>query len=72
MASRKIEELTEDDLNFVEKLLGKEFSKQSEESARFKSKNHYERDSSDLRKISKILDAIRSEKYYRNKINIKW
>ena len=72
MASRKIEELTDDDWSFVEGLLGKEFSKQNEYDTAFKTKNKYSPNHSKTKKISKIMDAIRSEKSYRKATSIKW
>lgn len=71
MACNKIENLTVQDLEYLEKVLGKEFSKQNEYISVFKSKNSYE-PVSDTRTISKLMDAIRSEKDYRYKRSIKW
>ena len=72
MASKKIEELTDDDWSFVEGLLGKEFLKQNEYDSTFKSKNKYSPNHSKTKKISKIMDAIRSEKSYRKATSVKW
>lgn len=73
MASKKIEELTEDDWRFVENLLGKEFSRQNEYASTFKAKNQYSpNNNTEIRKISRIMDAIRSEKSYRKTTNVKW
>lgn len=72
MASKKIEELTVDDWNFVEGLLGKEFTKQNEYDSTFKSKNKYTPTHSKAQRISKIMDAIRSEKSYRKTTSVKW
>lgn len=72
MASRKLEELTEDDLSYIEKLLGQEFSKQQDRRSRWRAKNNYDIPMTETRKISKIMDAIRSEKIYKKNISIKW
>lgn len=72
MASRKLEELSEEDLTYIEKILGKEFSRQNNHNSTWKAKNGYECTSDDTRKISKIMDAIRSEKHYKRQISIKW
>lgn len=72
MASRKLEELSEEDLSFIEKLLGQEFSRQSERNSIWKAKNQYDYPAQDTRKIARIMDAIRSEKSYKRNISIKW
>ena len=63
--SKKISELTDSDLNFLEKLLSKEFSKQSEYSSQFKSKNRYN-PSDNTQQISRLLDAVRTQKKMNN------
>ena len=72
MASRKIEELSEEDLSFIEKILGQEFSRQNERISSWKAKNNYEHPTHETRKIARIMDAIRSEKSYKRNISIKW
>ena len=71
MASRKIEDLTDEDWSFVEQLLGKEFSKQMDYNSQFKAKNQYS-PNTNTRQISKIMDAVRSEKSYRKTYSVKW
>ena len=71
MASRKIEDLTDEDWSFVEQLLGKEFSKQMDYNSQFKAKNQYY-PNINTRQISKIMDAVRSEKTYRKTASVKW
>lgn len=71
MASRKIEDLTDEDWSFVEQLLGKEFSKQMDYNSQFKAKNQYY-PNTNTRQISKIMDAVRSEKTYRKTASLKW
>ena len=72
MASRKLEELSEEDLSFIEKILGQEFSRQNERISTWKAKNNYEHPTHETKKIARIMDAIRSEKSYKRNISIKW
>ena len=72
MASKKIETLTEEDWNYVETLLGKEATKQREYAEQFKCKNKYTPKSPNIPKITKIIDAIRSEKSYKKTLDTKW
>lgn len=72
MASKKIEDLSDDDWSFVEKILGKEFAKQMDYNSQFKAKNQYYPDADNTKQLSKIMDAIRSEKSYRKTASVKW
>ena len=65
MTSKKIDALSDADLNFLEKLLSKEFSKQCEYTSQFKSKNQYV-PGDDTKQISRLLDAVRSQKKINN------
>lgn len=71
MACRKFESLSNNDLDYVEQLLSKEFSRQCEYHSIFKSKNHYT-GPSDTQVIGRVIDAIRSEKKYRQTTSEKW
>jgi hypothetical protein len=71
MACRKFESLSTNDLDYVEQLLSKEFSKQCEYQSTFKSKNHYT-GPNDTQVIGRVMDAIRSEKKYRQTTSEKW
>lgn len=61
MVSKAISDLSEEDLNYLEKLLGTEFAKQNEYSLQFKSKNGYCYPN-DTSKILRLLNAVRSQK----------
>jgi hypothetical protein len=61
MLSRQIQDLNEDDLNFLEKLLGAEFVRQNEYAAQFKTKNGYAYPN-DTQKILRLINAVRSQK----------
>jgi hypothetical protein len=60
MVSSKINDLTEDDLNYLEMVLNREFKKHIEYVTGFKSKNHYD-PGDKTKKLSKLLDAVRSQ-----------
>lgn len=60
MVSSKINALTEDDLNYLEMVLNREFKKQVEYTTVFKSKNRYD-PGDKTKKLSKLLDAVRSQ-----------
>ena len=60
MVSSKINALTEDDLNYLEKVLNREFKKQVEYTTVFKSKNHYD-PGDNTKKLVKLLDAVHSQ-----------
>lgn len=61
MVSSKINELTEEDLNYLETVLNREFRKQVDYVTAFKSKNHYD-PGDNTKKLSKLLDAVRSQR----------
>lgn len=71
MASRKLEQLSEEDLSYVEKLLGKEFAKAADTARSFETKHHY-KPYDETKRISRIMDAIRSEKQFKKTTSIKW
>ena len=60
MVSSKLSNLNEDDLNYLEKVLNREFKKQAEYTTVFKSKNHYDC-GNNTKKLVKLLDAVHSQ-----------
>jgi hypothetical protein len=68
MASQKIDLLTDSDLDYMEKLLSKEFTKQCD----CPSSNRDRTYNNTTRTISRIRSVIRSEKQYRHATNQKW
>lgn len=68
MASQKIELLTDNDLDYMERLLSKEFTKQCECPSVHRGNEH----ESNTRTIARIRNAIRSEKQYRVATSLKW
>ena len=62
MVSKKIENLTLEDLNYLDKLLHTEFSHQIEKSGTWKSKHKYDDPCDETIRLRKIMDAVRSQK----------
>ena len=62
MVSRKMQELSESDLTYLEKLLGEKFAEQLEADQTWASKNKYDRPGNRKKQILRIMDAIRSQK----------
>lgn len=61
MVSRKISDLSDNDLRYLEEVLGKEFARQSEYSSQFKAKNGYTK-SNDPNRLPRLINAIRSQR----------
>ena len=79
MACKKMEELSDTDLDYIEDVFKKEFTKQNEYNSTFKSKNSYTRWGFPMWEMMEqtqnnttIMDAIRSEKVHRRRISEKW
>lgn len=65
MVSSKIENLSDNDLLYLEEILGREFARRSEYSSQFKAKNGYSR-SDDFKQILRLMSAIRSQRKVAN------
>lgn len=61
MVSKSIANLSIDELNYLEKLLGSEFAKLSERKQQFKSKNGWS-PGDDSSKVLRLLNAVRAQK----------
>jgi hypothetical protein len=72
MVSRKIQELSDDDLSYVEKLLGEQFAKELEADKTWVQKNHYHRPGEKKSKIIRIMNAIRAQKDIKKRTAEKW
>jgi len=62
MVSRKIEDLSSEDLSYLEKLLGEKLAAEIDADSIWKAKNHYERKSDHKKRLLRLMDAIRSQK----------
>jgi len=65
MVSSKIANLSDNDLLYLEKVLGKEFARQNEYTTQFKTKNGYA-NSNDTKQILRLMSAIRSQRKVSN------
>tara|TARA_B100000900_G_scaffold409979_1_gene426831 strand:- start:671 stop:889 length:219 start_codon:yes stop_codon:yes gene_type:complete len=72
MVSKQLEDLSEDDLQYIEKLLGESLSKELEADKTWKSKNGYSRPFAQQRRILNCMNAIRAQREYKRKMSIKW
>jgi len=61
MVSRAIANLSNEDLTYLEKLLGKEFASQNERKKQFQTKNGWT-PKDDSQKVLRLLNAVRSQK----------
>lgn len=62
MVSKKLENLTLEDLNYLDKLLHTEFSENLAESSTWKSKHKYSNPCDQTERLRKLMDAVRSQK----------
>lgn len=62
MVSRKIQDLSNDDLSYLEKLLGEQFAKELERDKTWEQKNKYDRPGEKKNRIIRLIEAIRSQK----------
>jgi hypothetical protein len=62
MVTSKIEQLSEDDLNYLDKLLHKEFSRQCSNSTQWQSKNGYKDPTDRTATLRKLMEAVQSQK----------
>jgi len=61
MVSKAIASLSDSDLSYLEKLLGKEFTQLNEKRSVFKAKNGYAHDG-DSKVLLRLMEAVRSQK----------
>ena len=62
MVSKKIQELSDDDLSYIEKLLSEQFAKELEADKTWVQKNRYHRPGEKKSKIIRIMNAVRSQR----------
>jgi hypothetical protein len=62
MVSRKIQDLSQEDLLFLENLLGQEFARLNEYEKQFESKNHYKSNSNKKAQALRLMNAIASQR----------
>lgn len=62
MVSRQIQNLSTEDLNYLETLLGREFANINERKQQFKTKNKWCPEEADTKKLLRLMNAVRSQK----------
>ena len=67
-----MQELSQDDLAYLEKLLGEQFAKELEQDKTWTQKNNYARPGEKKSRIVRLLNAIRSQKQMSATASQKW
>ncbi len=62
MVTSKISQLSETDLDYLDHLLKKEFSKQCNDSTQWRSTHHQNNPCDNTKQIARLMDAVRSQK----------
>ena len=62
MVSRQIANLSQDDLNYLETLLGREFANINERKQQFKTKNGWCPEEANSKKLLRLINAVRSQR----------
>jgi len=71
MVSKQINSLSDNDLAYLEKILGTEYAKHTEYSKQFKNKHGYGPDSAKSKTILRLLNAVSAQRKLSNVIG-KW
>jgi len=72
MVSRKMQELSESDLTYLEKLLGEQFAQELERDKTWEQKNKYDRPGEKKNRIVRLMNAIRAQKQVKKATSEKW
>jgi len=67
-----MQELSQDDLVYLEKLLGEQFAQELERDKTWEQKNKYDRPGEKKSRIVRLLNAIRSQKQMTATASQKW
>ena len=62
MVSRQIANLSQEDLRYLETLLGREFANINERKQQFKTKNGWCPEEANGKKVLRLMNAVRSQK----------
>jgi len=66
MVSRQIANLSQDDLNYLETLLGREFANINERKQQFKTKNGWCPEEANSKRVLRLMNAVSSQKRLTN------
>jgi len=72
MVSRQIQNLSQEDLSYLETLLGREFANINQRKQAFKTKNGWCPEESDTKKLLRLMNAIRAQKSIKKATSEKW
>jgi hypothetical protein len=72
MVSKKIQELSNEDLSYLEQILGEKFAEELERDKSWVQKNNYHRPGEKKSKIIRLLNAIRAQKDIKKRTAEKW
>jgi len=67
-----MQELSQDDLAYLEKLLGEQFAQELERDKTWEQKNKYDRPGEKKSRIIRLINAIRSQKQMTATASQKW
>lgn len=72
MVAKQFQNLSEDDLRYIEQLLGSELRKEMENNKTWDSKHHYSRPYTKSNRILSCLNAIKAQRSLNKKLSVKW
>lgn len=72
MVSKALQNLSDDDLHYIEQLLGEALGREIDADKTWKSKNGYARPFQKQRQILNCLNAVKSTRDLKRKLSIKW
>ena len=67
-----MQELSESDLTYLEKLLGEQFAQELERDKTWEQKNKYDRPGEKKSRIIRLMNAIRAQKQVKKATSEKW
>lgn len=72
MVANKLAQLSDTELTLMEKILQKEFFKETDQNKTWKTKNQYERPFQKANTLVKCLNAIQAQKDLNRRMEVRW
>jgi hypothetical protein len=72
MVAKQFQNLSEDDLKYIEQLLGSELRKEMDKNKTWDSKHHYSRPFEKSNRILACLNAVKAQRDLTKKLSVKW
>jgi len=72
MVAKQFENLSEDDLRYIEALLGNELRKEMDADKTWDSKHHYRRPYEKTKRILNCMNAVKAQRDLTKKLSVKW